>query len=84
MARLVMFGREGCHLCDMVEAEIRSIERIGTILTVIDVDKDQALLERYLLRIPVVMFAGEEVFEAKMMDPHGRWKERLRSVLKPS
>jgi len=83
MAQLVMFGGKGCHLCDMVEAEIRSIERVGSGLTVVDVGEDQALLERYLLRIPVVTSAGKEVFEARMMDLYGRWKEKLRSALEP-
>jgi len=81
MAQLVLFSRKGCHLCDVVEAEIRAGGRMGTGLRVIDVDKDQALLERYSLRIPVVTMEGREVFEAKMMDLHGRWKESLRLAL---
>jgi len=77
-----LFGRKGCHLCEIVEAEIRAIDMIETSLTVVDVDKDRALLEMYLLRIPVVTVAGKEVFEASMMDTNGRWKERLRSGLR--
>ena len=84
MARLVVFGRKGCHLCDAVEVEIRSIGGTETSVTVVDIEKDPALLERYLWRIPVVTLAGKEVFEADMMDPNGSWKERLRSVLKAS
>ena len=81
MAQVVLYGRKGCHLCEMVEIEIRATGRIGRGLIVVDVDRDQVLLEKYLLRIPVVTVAGKEVFEVMMMDPHGGWKERLRSVL---
>ena len=80
MLKVVILGKEGCHLCDAVEAEIRSKET-GAEVTVVDIDKDQALHERYWMRIPVVTVGGKEVFEAKMMDLEGRWRKRLPSLL---
>ncbi len=80
-AEVVMYGKEGCHLCEAVEAQIRAAKEIGMDLTVADIDKDPALHDRYWLRIPVVAVKGREVFEAKMMDPAGNWKDRLLSLL---
>ncbi len=79
----IVFSKGGCHLCEAVEAEIRSMQEIAVDLTVVDIDKDRALHDKYLLRIPVVLVGDEEVFEAKMMDPAGRWREVLHRLLQP-
>ena len=78
---VTVYGKDGCHLCEAVEAEIRSMKAAGVSLTVIDIEDDPALESGFWLRVPVVVVAGREIFEAKMMDPEGRWKERLRSLL---
>lgn len=79
---VVLFGKEGCHLCDAVEAEIRALKEVGFALTVVDIDRNPASLARYLIRVPVVTVGGREVFEAKMMDRKGEWKARLQSLLR--
>ena len=79
---VVVFRKEGCHLCDAVEEEIRSENDIGASLTTVDIDGDAALHDAYWMRVPVVTVGGREVFEAKMMDLEGRWRERLPSLLK--
>ncbi len=81
---IVVLGRKDCHLCELVEAEIRSMEGADARLTVVDIDKDAALQGKYWLRIPVVLLGGREVFEAKMMDPEGRWRRALPSLLMSS
>ena len=78
---VVLFSKRGCHLCEPVEAEIRSTAIIGTGLTVVDIDEDSVLHDKYWLRIPVVRVEGEDVFEAKMMDQEGEWKNRLAHIL---
>lgn len=78
---MVLFGREGCHLCDAVEAEIRSM-KVTVSLTVVDIDGDPALQSRYLVRVPVVTVRGREIFEAKMVDREGRWRAKLQSLLR--
>jgi len=35
----------------------------------------------YLIRIPVVLVDGVEVFEAKDMDLHGLWARKLEGIL---
>ena len=64
MKRLVMYSRPGCHLCDEARA---MLDRIRTAvpfeLSERDIDGDDALLRRYLERIPVIEIDGDEAFE---------------------
>lgn len=76
---VVLYRRNGCHLCEAVEAELRSLRVTGGV-AVVDIDGDPRLQARYFLRVPVVTVDGKEVFEAKMMDQGGKWKERLPSL----
>jgi glutaredoxin len=58
--RLTLLGRPGCHLCDDARAVL---ERVGVPFEEVDIEADDALLKRYLERIPVVVVDGEERFE---------------------
>jgi len=78
---VVLFSKRGCHLCEAVEGEIRSMAIIGASLTVVDIDVDSVLHDKYWMRIPVVRVEGEDVFEAKMMDQEGEWKKILAQLL---
>jgi hypothetical protein len=79
--KVVLISKRGCHLCEAVEAEIRSMAVIGKGLTVVNIDEDSALHDRYWMRVPIVRVEGEDVFEAKMMDQGGEWKMRLAHIL---
>lgn len=59
-AAVTVFGRPGCHLCELVVEELEPLCRsAGVSLRVTDVDADPGLQNRYGPRIPVVC-AGEE------------------------
>lgn len=59
---LLLYGRAGCHLCDEMEMELRPLARsYGWSLKVVDVDGDEALAERYGLKVPVLMAGDQEV-----------------------
>jgi glutaredoxin len=63
---LVLYGRPGCHLCD----EARTVlQRIGHPFEEIDIEADDALLKRYLERIPVVALDGEELYDFFIDEP---------------
>jgi len=81
--KVVILAKAGCHLCEAVEVEIRSTAAViaGISVSVVDIDNEPALYDKYWMRVPVLTIGGEEVFEAKMMDPEGRWKTRLSRVL---
>jgi hypothetical protein len=64
MTTVVLFGRDGCCLCDDArEILVRAQGRHGFVLQERDIDSDDALLLAYLERIPVVTIDGEEAFE---------------------
>ena len=60
MARLVLYGRPGCHLCDDAREVLL---RVGEPFEERDIEADDELLKRYLERIPVVTVDGEEAFD---------------------
>ena len=57
---LVLYGRPGCHLCDDARAVL---ERIGHPFEEVDIEADDALLARYLERIPVIALDGVELYD---------------------
>jgi glutaredoxin len=60
MARLVMYSRPGCHLCD--DARVVLL-RVGEPFEEVDIESDDELLKRYLERIPVIALDGEELYD---------------------
>jgi glutaredoxin len=60
MARITLYGRPGCHLCDDARAVL---ERVGEPFDEVDIESDDALLKRYLERIPVVAIDGQELYD---------------------
>ena len=64
MKQVILFGREGCCLCDEArEVLLRVRDRSPFVLREQDIDGDDALLRAYLERIPVVTIDGVEAFE---------------------
>lgn len=64
MKAVVLYGREGCCLCDDARAAlIRVRARHPFALEERDIDSDESLLRSYLERIPVVTIDGAEAFE---------------------
>jgi glutaredoxin len=64
-SRLILYARPNCHLCDEARAGLEALQRDGADfeLEEVDIDSDDALLRRYLERIPVVEVDGELVSE---------------------
>jgi glutaredoxin len=60
LARLVLYGRPDCHLCDDAR---EVLVRVGEPFEEVDIEADDELFKRYLERIPVVAVDGEEVFD---------------------
>jgi hypothetical protein len=61
---VTLYGRPGCHLCDDARAVLLRVQAdVPFRLREIDIEADDALLTRYLERIPVVALDGEELFD---------------------
>lgn len=67
MTTVVLYGREGCCLCDDARAMLLSVqERLPFALQERDIESDESLLRAYLERIPVVTIDGVEAFELRI------------------
>jgi glutaredoxin len=64
MSTVVLYGREGCCLCDDAREVLERVRRRRPFtLEERDIDRDEGLLREYLERIPVVTIDGVEAFE---------------------
>ena len=65
---VTLYTRPGCHLCDEAREGILALrEELGPFeLSELNVERDDALLTRYLERIPVVAVDGEVVSELEL------------------
>jgi glutaredoxin len=76
-ARVTLYGRPGCHLCDDARAVIEAVcAELGESYAEVDVDDDPALLDRYGEEIPVTLVDGRQ---------HDFWRvdpDRLRTALR--
>jgi glutaredoxin len=57
--RVVLYTREGCHLCEDARVVVASVcEAAGAAWREVDVDADPALVEKYGEYVPVVEVDG--------------------------
>ena len=64
MKTVVLYGRDGCCLCDDArEMLLRARRRHEFELIERDIETDERLLRAYLERIPVIEIDGAEAFE---------------------
>ena len=60
-ARLQLFTRAGCHLCEIAEETLGRIgAEAGLVPELVDVDADPELQAEYGDRVPVVLVDGRE------------------------
>ena len=63
-AVVVLYGRDGCHLCDDARAVLVALqERVAFALEEVDIEADDELFKRYLERIPVIALDGAELYD---------------------
>lgn len=75
-ARVTLYSRPGCHLCDDARAVIERVcADLGTSYVEVSIDEDPALQARYGEEIPVTLVDGRQ---------HDFWRvdeQRLRAAL---
>jgi glutaredoxin len=82
MTTVVLFGREGCCLCDDArEILLRVREEHPFELLERDIETDEELLRAYLERIPVVTVDGVAAFE--LFVDEAELARRLAAVSSP-
>jgi glutaredoxin len=75
-ARVTLYSRPGCHLCDDARAVIEAVcADLGESYTEVDIDSDPELRERFTDEVPVTFVDGRQ---------HDFWRvsaDRLRAAL---
>ncbi|MGI8521812.1 MAG: glutaredoxin family protein [Nocardioides sp.] len=75
-ARVTLYSRPGCHLCDEARAVIEAVcSELGESYAEVSVDDDPDLQRRYTDEVPVTLVDGKQ---------HDFWRvdpTRLRSAL---
>ncbi len=62
MAQLILYYREGCHLCEAMLQALRGLQRrLEFELQLVDVDRDAELARRYDEWVPVLCLGEREV-----------------------
>lgn len=61
-ARITLYGRPGCHLCDEAEAKLRELAPDQE-LVIVNIEDDDQLHSAMLERIPVIDLDGERLAE---------------------
>ena len=78
-ARVLLYGKPGCHLCDVARETVRAVcAELGESWEEIDISADADLLQRYGEEIPVTFVDGRQ---------HDFWRVdagRLRGALTAS
>ena len=78
-ARVIIYSRPGCHLCDEAKASMLSAGCDDDFtLEEINIDEDPELKERYQFDIPVIMIDGAKAFKHRV-EPK-EFKRRLRRI----
>ena len=81
-ARVTLYSRPGCHLCDDARAVIEKVcADLGTSYTEVDIDQDPTLQRKYGEEIPVTFVDGRQhdfwrVDETRLRAALGRGSER--------
>lgn len=57
---LVVYGRDGCHLCEALETELRA-SRPDLAFATVDVDDEPDLARRYGHKVPVLCAGEDEI-----------------------
>lgn len=63
---LVLYTREGCHLCEDAAETLRAHDRWLPAITLVDIDSDAGLIERYGTCVPVLSLDGKVRFRGKV------------------
>lgn len=62
-AQVVLYTRQGCHCCENAEAVVR---KFVSDITLVDIDNDPELLQKFNTVVPVVEINGKVRFRGKV------------------
>ncbi len=70
MHDVVVYSREGCHLCEVVKQTLAELQSQANFQwREIDIDADPQLQQKYTDQVPVVFIDGRKAFKYRMDGP---------------
>ncbi|MDJ0759747.1 MAG: glutaredoxin family protein [Woeseiaceae bacterium] len=66
MSPLIVYSRQGCHLCEVLIEELLPIARGRIEVEVRDIDSREDWRERYDIRVPVLAWENEEICQYQL------------------
>ena len=67
MHDVVVYSRQGCHLCDVVKETLRKLQdKADYRWREVDIDADRELQQKYNDEVPVVLINGRKAFKYHM------------------
>ena len=80
-ARVIVYSRPGCHLCDEAKAVIENSNCSDRFtLEEVNIESDEELLKKYKYDIPVVTIDGVEAFRHRV--DREEFESRVRNVVR--
>ncbi|NIA28160.1 MAG: hypothetical protein GWP02_08895, partial [Desulfobulbaceae bacterium] len=73
MKSIIIYSRDGCHLCEIMIEELRPLIRGRLDLVVHDVDSRYDWYEKYDTRLPILKMAAMSVFVCVAIGFVGGW-----------
>jgi hypothetical protein len=65
--KVVLYTRVGCHLCDVMKAELDDIRENNPFdFSIFDIDKDPELRSLYHTEVPVLVVEGEKIAKYRL------------------
>lgn len=82
MRKVVVYSKDGCHLCEKVISELEKLRAVESFdLTTQDITEDPALFERYKNIIPVVEIDGRVKLAGAAISNPNNLEEALKRAL---
>ena len=82
MRRVVVYSKDGCHLCENVISELEKLRAVESFeLTTLDITGDPTLYERYKNIIPVVLIDGNVKLAGAILSNHTELKQTLKRAI---
>jgi glutaredoxin len=70
MHDVVVYSRQGCHLCDIVKETLAQVQGQADFQwREVDIDADAELQQKYNEEVPVVFIDGRKAFKYRMEAP---------------
>lgn len=82
MTKVVVYSKEGCHLCEDVVSELEKLKEVEHFdLATRDITEDPELFERYKNIIPVVLIDGKVKLAGTAVSIPGDLKLALKRAI---